>query len=141
MLKEGAFVYIIENLLNNKIYVGISNHPKRRFNEHKNVAKTGKKRFYLQNAMSKHINNIDDVFKMFVIEYFDTVEEALCQEIYWISYLKSMSINVYNETDGGEGAFGAKNFFYGKSFSGSKHPLFGTKRPQNVLDALSKAHS
>jgi len=35
---------------------------------------------------------------------------------------------------------GENNYFYGKSFSGSEHPLYGTKRPQNVLDALSKAH-
>jgi predicted GIY-YIG superfamily endonuclease len=49
------------------------------------------------------------------------------------------TIKLLSEISIGRSA-GEKNYFYGKSFSGANHPLYGTKRPQNVLDALSKAH-
>ncbi len=140
MLKSGAYIYIIENILDGTIYVGVSNSPKRRYSEHKHAAISGNKMFHLQYAMRKHLDNIDNVFRMSIIEYFNTSDEALCQEIYWIRYLKDMGLVLYNETEGGEGQFGENNFFYGKRFVGPAHPLFGTKRPQNVLDALSKAH-
>lgn len=140
MPEMGFYVYIIENILNHKIYVGVSNNPKRRFLEHKRDAASSNKLFHLQKAMKKYIKEIDRVFKISVIEYFDSWQEALCQEIYWISYLKNMNISLYNETNGGEGTFGERNYFYGKRFLGSDHPLYGTKRPQNVLDSLSRAH-
>lgn len=135
-----TYLYIIENLLNNKIYVGVSSSPARRFREHKTAAKNGKKSYYLHHAMKKYLDNIDQVFKMTIIQYFDSYDEAFLQEKYWISCLKKYGIVVYNETEGGEGIYGENNYFYGKSFSGAQHPLYGTKRPQNVLDALSKAH-
>jgi group I intron endonuclease len=52
------YIYKITNLKNNKIYIGKTNEPERRWNAHKNLADSDQKHYYLHNAMIKHgINN------------------------------------------------------------------------------------
>lgn len=169
-----SFLYIIKNNLNNKLYVGASIHPEHRWSEHKNVARSNSKKlkYHFQNAIAQHLDNIDEVFTLSIIQECPSEKEAYDQEIILISKLRKDGYSLYNETDGGEGGpvmFGAnnpfygqkhseetikiisekniglcageKNYFFGKSFSGEDHPLFGTKRPQHVKDALSLAHT
>lgn len=139
---DGYYIYIVENLIDGSMYIGVSNNPKRRWSEHKKVARReGKKqKYFLHRVMHQYRDNLDNVFRMSIVERFDTSEEVLFQEIYWIAKLKEIGVKLYNLTDGGEALYGENNYFYGKRFVGSQHSLYGTKRPQNVLDALSKAH-
>jgi DNA invertase Pin-like site-specific DNA recombinase len=61
--------------------------------------------------------------------------------MYWISYLKSQDIVLYNVTDGGEGASGFKHSEETKihwsetrkgKMAGSNHPLYGKPRSEEM---------
>jgi len=50
-----------------------------------------------------------DEFVVHVAEYYASADDAIRGEIEWIAYLKEMSVVLYNETTGGDGAAGRKN--------------------------------
>lgn len=88
-------IYIIENLLNHKKYVGQSNRPFRRFIEHKNH----KNNFPIHNAIQKY--DVDN-FKLTILE--KNIENYNEREQYWINYYNTIVPNGYNLTIGGEDA-------------------------------------
>lgn len=92
-------IYKYTNKINNKIYIGLSNDIKRRYNEHLCKAKSGD-RMYIHQAILKYgIENFD--FE--ILETFEEEDRMLMgeREKYWISFYNSYE-NGYNETTGGD---------------------------------------
>lgn len=111
MISEPAmkyYIYIHQNVANLKVYVGYSNNPTRRWGETKRVAKDSKHRSYhdpFYNAIRRDGWNS---FSHQIIEEWDTKEDALSAEKFWIAFFRSNRIVYgpnygYNLTDGGEG--------------------------------------
>ena len=124
------YIYIIQNKINNKIYVGQTIEPENRWNKHKYTAKkyyldgNYKRAQYIHRAMSKYgINN----FEFQIIEKWSSPDEVDDAECFWISFLKTRNNNFgYNITKGGSGLG-----------SGEDHPCFG-KLPHNKLFSLKQ---
>lgn len=91
-------IYKIENLLNGKVYIGQSVNIEKRWQDHKNRAKSHTASYTITNAMNKY--GIDN-FSFEVIEQCP-IEELDSKEQYWIAYYDSYK-NGYNETIGGGG--------------------------------------
>lgn len=103
-------IYCVENIINNKKYIGLSKDIHRRWLEHKRVSfnKNSKEYNYpLYNAIRKYgIEN----FNFYILE--ECAEDELKEkEKYWINYYNSNNIG-YNITPGGEFS----------SLSNEKHP-------------------
>lgn len=97
-------VYKIQNKLNNKIYIGITNKGyKRRFKHHCSEMRNGST-FILHNAMRKYgVDNFEVTLLETVIDS-DTLKE---REKFWIETLDTTNRNKgYNMTLGGDGTFG-----------------------------------
>lgn len=88
-MKSG--IYKIENVVNNKIYIGRSKNIDRRIKQHKTELRQQKHgNRYLQNSWNKHG---EGSFLFTVVEYCDihSLEE---REIYWISEYKATDRNI-----------------------------------------------
>jgi group I intron endonuclease len=101
-----SYLYMIQNMINNKLYVGKSNNPKIRWHNHKKVALGGKEKypedfFAIHSAISKY--GIDN-FSFEIIDEFNTEQEAYDAETFVIELLESHNKNYgYNCNCGGEG--------------------------------------
>lgn len=89
------FIYKIENLINHKIYIGQTNNPTRRFQEHKAKGYEINSHKVLYYAFDKY--GIDN-FSFEIIEETENYNE---REKFWISYYDSFE-NGYNMTLGGD---------------------------------------
>lgn len=106
------FVYVIQNIVNNKIYVGKSkNRDKSRFSEHIRLSKSGKGKVnysLIHSAISKYGEHN---FSFQIIEEFENEQECLDAEQFWIEFFRT-DVNRYgndcgyNLTAGGEGISG-----------------------------------
>jgi group I intron endonuclease len=108
------FIYKITNILNNKIYIGKSKSPDKRFARHLYVAekqiKNNNQFQPIHAAIAKYGR---DNFTLEIID--EALEEIdiFGKEIYWIDFHKSNISRYpdalgYNLTDGGEGTSGCK---------------------------------
>ena len=147
-------LYFIYNTINGKLYVGATNNLKERIAQHKNNGKHNNKNYYIYNAMKKHgIEN----FQFKEVEQLSSYKELLKREVEWISLLKKSNYSLYNMTFGGEGVTGInkkgnRNPNFGKPMKqhvkdilypfihrkGKDNPLFGTKRPKEVMEKALK---
>lgn len=96
-------IYIIQNILNDKIYVGKTgaNPFSERWKQHIKESKNPKKKRIINNAIRKY-GATNFVFS--IIEEHETNEAASIAEIYWIDFYKSWDGAFgYNQTMGGEG--------------------------------------
>lgn len=92
-----GYIYIVENLINGKAYVGYTKHPERRKFYHLN----GKSNCpALRSAVRKYGS---ENFDFCLLEGGSTDQELKEKEIYWIAALNTTSPNGYNLTFGGEG--------------------------------------
>jgi len=94
-------IYIIRNLVNNKIYIGQSKDIKRRWAEHKRKYKNESERehSYLYNAMRKY------GISSFSFDVLEECDETILneREIYYIDKFNSTDHNVgYNISPGGD---------------------------------------
>lgn len=92
-------IYKYTNLINNKVYIGLSNDIQRRKWEHQSLANRGD-----QAAIHKAIKKYGiDNFSFEILETFETENRELmdAREQYWIQYYDSYH-NGYNNTIGGE---------------------------------------
>lgn len=94
-----AYIYLISNDINNKLYVGKTvSTIDTRYNKHISEAFTQHSDYAIHRAMRKYgINH----FKVTEVENC-SLEEVSEREKYWIKYYDSYN-NGYNETQGGEG--------------------------------------
>lgn len=98
------YLYSIENNINNKMYIGITNDIVKRWSAHRRASKR-KPITVIQSAIKKYGT---ENFNWNIAEIFGTKEEALEAEKFWIRYLRDFGVLLYNVTDGGEGTFGHK---------------------------------
>ena len=90
------FIYVIENLLDGKMYIGQTIDPARRRRGHFSPSS---KCPYISNAIQKYgIGNFD--FRL--LEECTTLEDANTQEKYWIKELASLAPHGYNLREGGD---------------------------------------
>ena len=135
-------VYKITNTITQDEYIGKSKEIKRRWNRHKQLARTDGQT-YLYRAMRKYgINN----FKLSIIEECspDILNE---REMYWIKERQPL----YNMTEGGDGGNTADSPNYKsaiKLYHANKLPesyatygMLGKKQSQKQKDAISKRNS
>lgn len=95
-------IYCIENIINNKKYIGKSTQIRKRILVHISKLRDNKSQcIYLQNAWNKYKENN---FNFYVLEYCDKTELNNKEE-YWIKKLETFysKSNGYNLTKGGEG--------------------------------------
>lgn len=97
-------VYKFTNVINNKIYIGITSLPfKKRIQSHISQSKltTKSKKGYFQRALLAY--GIDN-FSVDILEYCNNNKELFAREIFWISFYKSSNPKFgYNSTLGGDG--------------------------------------
>lgn len=122
------YLYGIYNIINGKIYIGITNNPKERWKRHKSDAKS-KKRYAIHCAINKYGA---DKFLFKIIEELETKGRANDREVIWIKFLKENSYQIYNETDGGDGVTGTKwtnerKQRMSKLYSGEGNPMYGVQ--------------
>ena len=104
-MKSKTFeVYKITNLINNKIYIGITNQGAGvRFQKHLSDALHGSP-FPIHNALRKYGRQN---FSLEIIEFCKNSEELKEREKYWISFYNANDRSIgYNMTEGGDGTFG-----------------------------------
>lgn len=95
------YVYKITNILNNKVYVGITSRTiEERFKEHKYKINE-RKHLHLYSSMIKYGK---ENFKVEELEKCNSLEELFERERVWIEFTKSNIPKFgYNNTNGGEG--------------------------------------
>lgn len=91
------YIYVIENLINGKMYIGQTSDPDVRKRRHLNGYETGCHALY--NAVSKYGK---ESFDFNLLEQIETIEQANNQEKRWIEALGTMSPNGYNLRYGGD---------------------------------------
>jgi group I intron endonuclease len=94
-------IYCILNILNNKRYIGCSQHINRRWCHHKNNLRKNKhNNYYLQKSWNKYG---EEYFNFYIIE--ECSKELLKElEVFYVEYYKSNNKNFgYNLTSGGDG--------------------------------------
>lgn len=95
-------IYCIENMSNNKKYIGLSRNIEQRWNEHRSKLRRGKHgNIYLQRAWN---NCGEDSFKFYIIELCDSNILSEREEYYIEKYHTLSHESGYNLTKGGEDA-------------------------------------
>ena len=136
MPESTSFIYVLQNKINNKIYIGQTINFKNRISAHFRIARSGKQNRHLYNAIRLHGW---ENFKSFVLEEVPR-SEADETEMLWISIFNTNnSYYGYNSSSGG-GAGGRvpteatrikmRDAKLGKPalhMQGENHPLFGVK--------------
>lgn len=151
-------IYIIQNTVNNKIYVGQTSNFDNRIKKHKRIAKLGKDQRHLYRAINKYKW---ENFTYFIIEYFSNINDVNDAEEFWIAYFRSWDRSIgYNLTFGGGCAIptietrekmriaklgkpnpkmqGSNHPFYG--VKGEKHHRYGILHTQDAKNKIAKAN-
>lgn len=130
-------IYTITNKINNKIYIGQSNHCKRRFSEHKSPSSL-KKAGAIYLAFKKYgIENFE-----FKIIHECLIEELNDKEIFYIKELNTLSPNGYNLNSGGNVPIEISEETrkkMSKAQSGKNNPMYGKERSEEHKEKLSIA--
>lgn len=137
MLKRNYCVYIHENLINNRMYIGMTNDTKRRWRtkgiEYKPYKKNTRP---FWNAIEKYGW---DNFKHSIIEENLTFEEACEREKHYIAKYSEEGFNLYNVAEGGNGGIIYKEHpkgMEGKSqteYQKSKQKEWASKSENNCM--------
>lgn len=121
------YVYKIVNLINGKLYIGVTNNPKKRWHNHQFIAEKGKDYFpkhyqLIHQAINKYgANN----FSFEIIKTFDNEDICYLKEVSLINFCKKIGIKLYNVAGGGKG-----------TGSGPSHPMYGKKLPKEWVDKI-----
>lgn len=128
------FIYIIQNKVNNKLYVGVTNNIQQRWYTHLSNARYPKstRHQYIHRAINKYGA---EMFSILEIESFDKKDDALKAEQFWIEFFQT-DVNRfgrmygYNLTAGGEGTWGRK--LTSEHKNKISHSLIGNKRSLGI---------
>lgn len=116
-----GIVYLIENTVTGKGYVGVTTGPlRRRWTEHVSAARRRQRSQKLQNSIRKHG---PEAFEISALESFSSKGEMLAAEIRWIAELDTYKSG-YNVTLGGENPPSSK----------------GKRRPRGAVEKTAAAH-
>lgn len=111
-------VYIIKNLVNNKIYIGLTSRPTERFKEHIRNAGYSDKKAPIYSAIKKY-GSENFTYDLLCTGLYEN--DAIRLEIGLIKSMDSKNNKIgYNLSNGG---------FTGNGLFGSSHPMYGRKRP------------
>lgn len=120
------FIYMIENLVNGKIYIGQTSNPETRWKKHRKADLSSP---LIHRAIRKYGR---ENFDFVLLEKCDSLELANVREVFWIRHLGSVSPDGYNLKEGGDGGgldsletrekkrfskLGENNSFYGSQHS------------------------
>lgn len=97
------YVYLIKNLVNDKLYVGKGKKVQERWSAHKCIAKAGNfhsNYYYLHAAIEKYGA---ENFSITTLNSYEYEKAALVEEIRLIAQYKTDGYQLYNLTNGGEG--------------------------------------
>lgn len=84
-------IYCIQNMINEKRYIGSSANIYQRFNQHRSALKRSNHvNNYLQNAWNKYG---EDNFSFYIIEIVDDFDNLISKEDYYINFYKSYSFD------------------------------------------------
>lgn len=105
------YVYLIRNLVNDKVYIGKASDVHKRWLKHLSSVRTGIGIFPIHSAIRKY--GVDK-FKIITIDSDISESDILEKEKFWIDFYKSNVCKYpyelgYNLTDGGEGISGHKH--------------------------------
>lgn len=136
-----GYIYIVENLVNGKAYVGYTKYSDRRFSYHVR----GKSNCpALRSAVRKYGSNN---FDFALIESCGSDPELKSREIYWIDRLNTTSPKGYNLTFGGDGLVATEEIRKKISRaskaqlrkSGSEHFNFGRRHTEETKLKISQS--
>lgn len=97
-VQDGYCIYIINNIVNNKIYIGQTKSFRKRKTQH--MLATGKDNYMIvDRAINRHGK---DKFEMDLIEYCNSFKDMNDAEEFWIAYYKSIGAELYNIKKGGD---------------------------------------
>lgn len=103
------FVYLLQNIINLKVYIGKTNNPVKRLNHHFYISNssTQTNKYFIHKAINKYGKH---KFDFIILEVFDSESNALIGEIKWINCFQSNNPKYgYNLTAGGDGLSGYKH--------------------------------
>lgn len=146
-MRKGT-VYKIVNIKTDKVYIGQTiTTVQERWSGHKSDSK--RKNTPLYASMRKHENNIDEVFKIIVLEDNINLETLDQKEIDWIKELDTVHPNGYNLSSGGQGFLtieerlqmservrGENNPMFG--MHGDLNPFYGKKHSKETKELMSE---
>lgn len=134
-------VYLFQNRINLKIYIGKTKNFVGRVKSHISASKKEHPKTYFHKALKKY--GVDN-FNYFEIENFESEEDSLSSEKFWIEYFQSNNSKIgYNLTKGGEGTSGFKMSESAKKKlsedrTGDKHHFYGKTHTPETIDLMSK---
>lgn len=123
------YFYCVTNLVNQKIYVGVTAHPSIRWSTHKTIAKRAKENYpdqfqAIHAAISKY--GVDN-FIFEISKVFSDENEAYNYEFDQIAYMRQLGVPNYNLAPGGKGVSAGEN-----------HPRFGIKLSSEQIARMSE---
>lgn len=125
------YLYAITNILNNKVYVGQTVAPSRRWKDHQWLSKN-KPEQYVHRAIAKYgVNN----FIFSVIDFGFTQSQIDCLEINYIKQYNSCNDNNgYNISPGGDPA-------WNRGLPKEQQPMYGKKQSEFFMKRMSEVHT
>jgi len=140
-------IYILQNRINNKIYVGQTNSVKKRLEKHKMDSKSSRPSMIISRALNKYgFEN----FNFILIEENLSLEDANYWEVFYIQFFQSKNkLFGYNLKDGGKNSKHSQitkdkisAWHKGRPGKfGDKNPFFGLKHTDETKEKISKANS
>jgi group I intron endonuclease len=144
MSTEKYCIYIIQNKINNKIYVGQTNKPDHRWCQHQRDCLNPKTNSYNM-AIGRAIRKYGSTnFDFFILEGCSSLKEANNAEEFWIQYLNTQDKNIgYNIKSGGDN-YKQSDETKRKIGAGNRIALKGKKHSEehnkNISRGLLKAY-